>query len=140
MNHRQTAQTLGIGDLIIDNQGRPMFLTQKAVHRRFEYSSGTSHKFWEIELSDMSFTVNYGKIGTSGLKYTKRWITKDRCKREHDKKVNEKIKKGYKEIQTGFLYYFDNPAGKPTTVTHHENDVFHGLSKRGWSVQRKIKI
>jgi predicted DNA-binding WGR domain protein len=33
---------------------------------RYEFSEGTSNKFWEINLSGKSFTTTYGKIGTSG--------------------------------------------------------------------------
>jgi len=29
---------------------------------RFEFSEGTSNKFWEIELRGRSFTTSYGKI------------------------------------------------------------------------------
>ena len=34
--------------------------------RTFEFSEGTSNKFWNITLSGKTFTVNFGKIGTAG--------------------------------------------------------------------------
>ena len=34
--------------------------------RRFELVDGTSNKFWEIALEEASFTVRFGRIGTSG--------------------------------------------------------------------------
>ena len=32
---------------------------------RYEFSEGTSSKFWEINLSGPSFTTTYGKIGAA---------------------------------------------------------------------------
>ncbi|RTL43701.1 MAG: DUF4253 domain-containing protein [Candidatus Melainabacteria bacterium] len=69
--------------------------------RRFEYSAGGSDKFWEIQLDDNSFTVNYGRIGTNGLSSTKTFNSNQEAKNEHDKLVQEKLKKGYVEISGG---------------------------------------
>lgn len=69
--------------------------------RRFEYSAGGSDKFWEIELVDDSFTVNYGRIGTKGLTLTKSFGSNQEAKVEHDRLIQEKLKKGYVEITGG---------------------------------------
>ena len=42
--------------------------------RRFELVEGTSSKFWQIELSGASFTVTFGRLGTSGQTQLKLWI------------------------------------------------------------------
>jgi predicted DNA-binding WGR domain protein len=34
--------------------------------RTFEFHGPNSHKFWTIEVSGKSFTVTFGKVGTSG--------------------------------------------------------------------------
>ncbi|MBS2019696.1 MAG: DUF4132 domain-containing protein [Deltaproteobacteria bacterium] len=68
--------------------------------RRFELSEGTSHKFWQIELSGTSFTVTFGRIGTSGQTQTKSFDTPAKAQTEHDKLVKEKVKKGYAEVST----------------------------------------
>lgn len=62
---------------------------------RYEFSEGTSHKFWQIDLSGKSFTTTYGKIGTDGQKTIKSWKTEAEAKKEHDKLIAEKTKKGY---------------------------------------------
>jgi predicted DNA-binding WGR domain protein len=62
---------------------------------RYEFSDGSSNKFWQIDLSGTSFTTTYGKIGTSGQKTVKTFGSNAEAKKEHDKLVAEKVKKGY---------------------------------------------
>jgi len=65
--------------------------------RYFEFSEGSSHKFWEIILDGTSFTTRYGRIGTPGTESMKEYDSEDKAKKEHDKLVAEKVKKGYEE-------------------------------------------
>ena len=62
---------------------------------RYEFSEGTSNKFWEINLSGKSFTTTYGKIGTSGQTTIKQFKSDADAKKEYDKLIAEKVKKGY---------------------------------------------
>jgi predicted DNA-binding WGR domain protein len=62
---------------------------------RYEFSEGSSNKFWEIKLDGSSFTTTYGKIGTPGTTTLKQWKDAAEAKKEHDKLVAEKTKKGY---------------------------------------------
>jgi len=66
---------------------------------RYELSEGSSNKFWEIELSGSSFTTTYGKIGSSGTTTIKQWPDAATAKKEHDKLVTEKTKKGYALVE-----------------------------------------
>ena len=63
---------------------------------RYEFSEGSSNKFWEINLNGKAFTTTYGKIGTSGQTSIKTWKDNAEAKKEYDKLVAEKVKKGYK--------------------------------------------
>jgi len=65
--------------------------------RYFEFIEGTSSKFWEIHLDGSSFTTRYGKIGTPGQETLKEYDTADKAKKEYEKLVAEKTKKGYVE-------------------------------------------
>src|SRR4051794_20494605 len=65
--------------------------------RTFEYSDASSHKFWNIELQGKSFTVTYGRIGSKGQTQTKKFADEARAQKEHDKLVQEKQSKGYRE-------------------------------------------
>ena len=62
---------------------------------RYELSEGTSHKFWEIELSGASFTTTYGRIGTAGQTTQKQFASAAEARRAHDKLIAEKLAKGY---------------------------------------------
>ena len=69
--------------------------------RRFELSDGKSNKFWEIDLDGTSFSVTFGKIGTSGQTQTKTFDNASKAQTEYDKLVKEKTKKGYTEVGAG---------------------------------------
>jgi len=56
-----------------------------------------SKKIWEVTLSDNSFTVRFGRIGTAGQSQTKTFREKATATRETDHLIAEKIKKGYLE-------------------------------------------
>ena len=62
---------------------------------RYEFSEGSSNKFWDITLSGKSFTTTYGKIGANGQTTIKSFKSDADAKKEHDKVVAEKTKKGY---------------------------------------------
>ena len=40
---------------------------------RYEYTDGSSSKFWQIELAGASFTTTHGKIGSAGQTLLKEW-------------------------------------------------------------------
>ena len=65
--------------------------------RRFEFVGGSSQKFWEISISDNSFTVRFGRIGTAGQSQTKTFADQEKAQREAEKLIAEKVKKGYAE-------------------------------------------
>lgn len=67
--------------------------------RRFEFSDGKSNKFWEITLSGEEHTVRFGKIGTSGQMHTKSFDSEEEARRDYEKLVAEKLKKGYSEVK-----------------------------------------
>lgn len=65
---------------------------------RYEFSEGSSNKFWEIVLADTSFTTTFGRIGSAGQTSSKSFPTAAKAKLEHDKLVAEKVKKGYQLV------------------------------------------
>jgi predicted DNA-binding WGR domain protein len=68
---------------------------------RYELSEGSSNKFWEINLSGKSFTTTYGKIGTTGQTTIKSWKDNAEAKKEYEKLIGEKAKKGYELVHGG---------------------------------------
>jgi predicted DNA-binding WGR domain protein len=68
---------------------------------RYEFSEGSSNKFWQIDLKGKSFTTTYGKIGASGSTSLKEYGSEAEAKKEYDKLVAEKTKKGYELVGGG---------------------------------------
>lgn len=60
-----------------------------------EFKDSSSHKFWQIEVSDSTTTVRYGKIGTEGQEKVSTFDSPEKATKERDKLVAEKLKKGY---------------------------------------------
>ena len=62
--------------------------------RRFEMEE----KFWAIKLEGSSHTVRFGKLGTKGQEKTKDFSSEEAAKKDYEKLVAEKTKKGYEEV------------------------------------------
>jgi predicted DNA-binding WGR domain protein len=73
------------------------------VHLEFE--EGNSRKFWRARVEGKALYVNYGKIGTSGQTQVKDLADPAAARKEYDKLVAEKRKKGYVDSGAG--------AGRP---------------------------
>lgn len=66
--------------------------------RRFEFVEGNSAKFWSAGVEDNKFVVVYGKMGTEGKREEKSFPNAAAAQKECDKKIAEKVKKGYQEV------------------------------------------
>ena len=75
---------------------------------RLEYRSGASCKFWQIEVDGSCYVVQYGKIGTAGREQTKTFADTEAARTAADRKIAEKKKKGYVEV--------DVTSDAPSTV------------------------
>ena len=54
------------------------------------------NKFWEITLAGRTVAVRFGRIGTEGQTQKKSFGNESEAKKQHDKLVAEKLKKGYR--------------------------------------------
>jgi uncharacterized protein (TIGR02996 family) len=68
---------------------------------RYEFKEGSSNKFWEISLTGTSFTTRWGRIGTDGQEKSQSFSDTATAKKEYDKLVREKEKKGYELVGDG---------------------------------------
>lgn len=91
----------------------PLFMNR----REFQFSEGSSNKFWSIELRELSFIVHYGRVGTHGQSQEKTFGTADAAKKEHDKLIAEKTKKGYAEVNVGEV-----SKSRPVPVQKHADE------------------
>jgi predicted DNA-binding WGR domain protein len=69
------------------------------VHLEFE--EGSSSKFWRARVEGKTLYVNYGKIGSNGQTQVKDFADPAAAKKEYDKLVAEKRKKGYVDPGAG---------------------------------------
>jgi uncharacterized protein (TIGR02996 family) len=81
--------------------------------RYFEFSEGTSNKFWEVWREGVSVFTRYGKIGATGQLTVKKLGSDADAKKLHDKLVGEKTGKGY--VEAGGKQAAGKAAGKATT-------------------------
>ncbi|OCC27624.1 Uncharacterized protein GNX_3918 [Leptospira interrogans serovar Canicola] len=74
------------------------------MNHQLTFKDDKSDKFWNIEVSGNSFTVTYGKTGTSGTSQTKTFETEETCIKEAQKLLSEKLKKRlYRRKHTNFF-------------------------------------
>jgi predicted DNA-binding WGR domain protein len=65
--------------------------------RTFEFVEGTSTKFWTVWVEGTSMYTQYGKIGSKGQVTIKNFSDEATARREADKLLAEKVRKGYVE-------------------------------------------
>ncbi|MFT8352509.1 WGR domain-containing protein [Clostridium saccharoperbutylacetonicum] len=98
------------------------------MKRAFVYRDEKSDKFWWIDYEGNDFVVNYGKNGTTGKYEIKESNSEQECNRQALNLINQKIKKGYKEVldyDFANRYYFDDEEIGPHRKTSHPNYVEH---------------
>ena len=87
------------------------------MKRCFIFQDGNSQKFWNIDINGSGFVVTFGKLGTAGQTSEKSFDSEEKCKKEADKLIAEKTKKGYTESSEegvksakneGKKYYFED--------------------------------
>lgn len=71
--------------------------TDATNSRYFEFAEGNSSKFWEITQTDNRHIVRFGRIGTSGQTRSKTFDDAQAARRDVERLIREKVKKGYRE-------------------------------------------
>jgi predicted DNA-binding WGR domain protein/plasmid stabilization system protein ParE len=83
------------------------------VVRHFEFVSGGSAKFWQVERDGAVVSVQYGRIGTTGQSQVKQLASETVAIAHVDKLIAEKVKKGYTEVASGTVTAPPPPASAP---------------------------
>ena len=66
------------------------------MKKHLEYTDARSNKFWEIELKSKTIHICYGRIGIESPATQKKTFTStDVAKKYYEKKLREKLNKGY---------------------------------------------
>lgn len=76
-------------------------MAEEKTYLELSEANGGSHKFYEVTVQDTQLTIRYGRIGDSGQTQTKTYPTADKAKAEANKKIKEKVNKGYEVAVMG---------------------------------------
>jgi predicted DNA-binding WGR domain protein/photosystem II stability/assembly factor-like uncharacterized protein len=98
--------------------------------RHFEFSAGTSNKFWEVWVEGTNVFTRYGKIGTTGQVTVKDLGDAGGAQKLHDSLVREKTGKGY--VEQGATAVAAAPTTRAATTSRSSPDdlVFTELRER----------
>lgn len=66
--------------------------------REFEYQDAKSAKFWHIDVKGKKHTVTFGSLGTKGASKTKTFDSPKDARKDVDRLIKAKTKKGYVEL------------------------------------------
>ena len=67
------------------------------VKTRLEFKDEKSQKFWEIDAKGSTINILYGKLATNGQTSVKAMASSEAAKKEMEKAIKSKLKKGYKK-------------------------------------------
>jgi uncharacterized protein (TIGR02996 family) len=68
---------------------------------RYEFTEGSSSKFWEITLDGTTLTKRWGRIGTDGQEKVEEFDSRSEAKKAYEAQVREKERKGYTRVSGG---------------------------------------
>lgn len=76
-------------------------MAEEKTYLELSESDGASHKFYEVVVNGTQVSIRYGRIGDQGQTQVKTYPTPEKAKTDANKKVNEKLKKGYEHAVMG---------------------------------------
>ncbi|RKG69335.1 WGR domain-containing protein [Corallococcus sp. CA054B] len=85
---------------------------------RYEFTEGSSSKFWEITLDGTTLTKRWGRIGTDGQEKVEEFDSKAEAKKAYDSQIREKEGKGYTLAEGG-----DSDGGEATAESAVNPDL-----------------
>ena len=102
---------------------------------RYEFTEGSSSKFWEIDFSGSSFTTTHGRIGSDGRSTTKDFASPAAAKAAGEKLIAQKTKKGY--VKVGAKKKAAAKTKKPveTDDEWQRYELVEGSSSKFWEVK-----
>jgi predicted DNA-binding WGR domain protein len=89
-----------------------------ATYLELSDSEGGSHKFYEVVVDGAVVTIRFGRIGTNGQTKIETYASPEEAARAAEKKVEEKLKKGYEATIRGARE--KQPVGRRQRVSVEE--------------------
>ncbi len=101
---------------------------------RYVFEEEGSRKFWEVEVSGSEVTTRWGRVGTVGKSKQKAFASADAARREQDKLVAEKLRKGYAPAEPDRASEVAPSGKKPEAMKAFRRDVFVDNEATGFLV------
>ncbi len=76
-------------------------MAEQKTYLELSETDGVSHKFYEVVVNDTEVTIRYGRIGDQGQTKKTNYATPEKALVEANKKIKEKMKKGYEPAIIG---------------------------------------
>lgn len=76
-------------------------MQEEKTYLELSEAGGGSHKFYEAIVNGNELTIRFGRIGEAGQTQTKTFADAAKALAEANKKINEKLKKGYERAVQG---------------------------------------
>src|SRR5687768_847386 len=76
-------------------------MSQEKTYLELSAAGSSAHKFYEVVVTGPQLCVRFGRIGDAGQTQVKTFADEARARAEAQKKVGEKLKKGYEPAVQG---------------------------------------
>ena len=76
-------------------------MADEKTYLELSEDQGSAHKFYEVAIAGTQVTIRYGRIGDTGRIQTSDYPTPEKAKAAADKKIQEKLRKGYEVAVPG---------------------------------------
>ena len=76
-------------------------MSSEKTYLELSEDQGAAHKFYEVVVTDCEVAIRYGRIGTNGTTQNKSYPTPEKATVEANKKIKQKLKKGYEHSVMG---------------------------------------
>src|SRR5258706_11750212 len=74
---------------------------EERTYLELSEDSGSSHKFYEVVVNGLEIAIRFGRIGDTGQAKVTEFADAAKAQAEAQKKINEKLKKGYEHAVQG---------------------------------------
>lgn len=76
-------------------------MSEEKTYLELSEAGGSAHKFYEVIVNGAELSLRFGRIGDPGQKQVKTFADESKARAEAQKKINEKVKKGYEPAVQG---------------------------------------
>jgi predicted DNA-binding WGR domain protein len=102
------------------------------MDKRVEFNDAKSNKFWQVKVEGTEVLIEYGKIGTEGRENKKSFENSTEALEFAEKKLKEKLKKGYIEVKLEQDLHDDHKSDKSKDFPESIHFAVEQLNNKEW--------